>query len=86
MYSDKQIVEVDVVKITAFGAFCKLDKGAVGLIHISEISDYFVKNIESFFKVGDKIKVQILEIKSNSQVCLSYKSIRPDLLRTSKKN
>ncbi len=82
MYKDNQVVEVKVVKIVPYGVFCELEKGFIGLIHISQISDFFVKNIEDYMKIGDVIKVEILEVKKDKkQFCLSYKSIRPELLK-----
>ena len=40
--------------------FASLPDNSTGLIHISEISDKFVKSIDSFVKVGESIKVKLL--------------------------
>ncbi len=82
MYKENQIVNVKVVNIVSYGAFCEMENGGIGLIHISEISDYFVKNIEEYIKIGDKFEAKIIEYnKQKNQVCLSYKSLRPKLLK-----
>ena len=49
------IIEVSITGIQPYGAFALLPNGDSGLIHISEISDKFVRNIESFVHLGEKI-------------------------------
>ena len=46
--------------ITNFGAFVKLENGEEGLIHISEIANEFVTDINQFVKLGETIKVKVL--------------------------
>ena len=53
------IVDVKITGIQPYGAFASLPDNSTGLIHISEISDKFVKSIDSFVKVGEFIKVKI---------------------------
>ena len=69
-----------VCKITGFqpyGVFVTCDD-YTGLVHISEISDEFVPNIEDILSVGDEIEVQILEIDDdNRRLKLSYKQAHP---------
>ncbi len=48
--------------ITEYGIFVKFEDSYTGLIHISEISDHFVNNIHNVAKIGDKIKVKVIEI------------------------
>ena len=55
-------VEVEVFKITSFGAFVKLANDQKALIHISQVSDDFVKNIGDYLKLGDRIKARVLNI------------------------
>ena len=52
------IVDVKITGIQPYGAFASLPDNSTGLIHISEISDKFVKSIDSFVKVGEFIKVK----------------------------
>ena len=54
------IIDVKITGIQPYGAFASLPDNSTGLIHISEISDKFVKSIDSFVKVGESIKVKLL--------------------------
>jgi polyribonucleotide nucleotidyltransferase len=56
-----------------FGAFCEIMPGREGLVHVSELSNTFVKDIESVVKVGDKFKVKVLKIDEQNRVNLSKK-------------
>ena len=56
------VVEGIVTGITNFGAFVQLEKGTTGLVHISEISNNYVKDINSYLKEQDKVKVKVLSI------------------------
>jgi len=76
IYKEGKIIKGCVTGITKFGAFVSLDNYYSGLIHISEISHGFVKNINDFVKVGDTIYVKILEIdEKESKMKLSIKNI-----------
>lgn len=71
------IVKGQVTGVTRYGVFVSLNDDYTGLVHISEISESYINDIESLFKVGDVIKVKILEIdEDKSQVKLSIKKIR----------
>ena len=59
-YKVGDIVLGTVSGIQPYGAFIKLDNNEQGLIHISEISSYFVKNITQFVTVGQKIKIKVV--------------------------
>ena len=69
-----------VCKITGFqpyGVFVTYGE-YTGLIHISEISDEFIPNIEDILSIGDDIEVHILEIdEENKRLKLSYKQANP---------
>jgi S1 RNA binding domain protein len=56
------VVEGTVTGITNFGAFVELPTGQTGLVHISEIADVYVTDINDFLKKSDKVKVKILSI------------------------
>lgn len=72
------IVEGKVVSIQPFGAFVAIDDETEGLVHISEIANQFVKNIQDFVKVGDMVKVKILSIDENkNRISLSIKATLP---------
>lgn len=68
-------VETTVAGIVDFGVFLKLEEGLEGLVHISEIDWGLVDDTRSRFKIGDKIKAKIIEIKEG-KVSLSIKALR----------
>ncbi len=68
-----EITEGKVTGITKFGAFVELSSGKVGLVHISEISSVFVKEINDHVKEGQTVKVKILGIGDNGKIELSIK-------------
>ncbi len=71
-----QIYEGIVDGVVEFGAFVEIAPGVSGLVHVSEISDEFVKDVNKFVKVGDKVKVKLLEIDSrNGKMKLTMKNV-----------
>ncbi len=75
-YKIGSIIKCQVSGIEKYGIFVSVDSWYSGLIHISEISNGYVKNIEDFVKIGEIIYCQILEVdKKNSQLKLSIKNI-----------
>jgi len=72
--------------IKPYGAFVKFDDGITGLIHISEVSNGFVKNIDSFMNVDDYVMVKIIDIdKEHKQLRLSYKALSQNTRRYTKR-
>ena len=70
------IIEVVVTGIQKYGAFVLINNKYDGLIHISEISSGYVKNINDYIKIKDKIFAQVVEIdKENNKFKLSIKNI-----------
>jgi len=76
-----QVVEGKVVKITNFGAFVELDDGTQGLIHISQISRNYVKNVSDYLRVGEVVKAKVREVKGNGKVDLSIKELENERSR-----
>ena len=75
-YKRGKIVKGTITGTTDYGAFVSLDEYYSGLIHISEISHGFVKNIEDFVKIGDMIFVEVLDVDEDlCQLKLSIKNI-----------
>lgn len=69
------IVIVKVTNIVGYGAFVKVGDYS-GLIHISEFSDGFVKEISEFVKPGEEIRARVLEVdEAEKRVKLSYKQL-----------
>ncbi len=69
------IVRGRITGIKPYGAFVKIDDKYDGLIHISEISDGFVKNVEDFIKVGELVDLLIIGVSDDQKLNLSYKRI-----------
>ena len=67
------IVEGVVSGITNFGAFVNLPEDKVGLVHISEVADVYVKDVNEFLKLQDKVKVKVLTIDEKGKIGLSIK-------------
>jgi polyribonucleotide nucleotidyltransferase len=64
-----------VKRIEKFGAFVEIIKGTDGLVHVSELSDGFVKNVEDEVALGDEIEVKVTEIDKMGRVNLSRKAV-----------
>jgi ribosomal protein S1 len=54
-----------------------VEEGLEGLVHISELDWGLVEDPRSLFKVGQKVKVKVIEIKDN-KISLSIKSLKPN--------
>ena len=67
-----------VTGLTKFGAFVKLDNGATGMVHISEVASEYVSDISQHLSEGDKVKVKVLEINEKGKVSLSIKKALPE--------
>ena len=68
------IVRGEITAIKPYGAFVKIDQQYVGLIHISEFSDGFVRSIEDYVALGDVIDLQVIEVTEN-KLSLSFKAL-----------
>lgn len=71
------VVEGTVTGITKFGAFVSLPDGRSGLVHISEIANTYVNDVNEFLKLGDKVKVRVLAITPDGKINLSIKKAEP---------
>src|SRR5690625_878932 len=65
-----------VTGITHFGAFVELKKGTTGLVHISEVADSYVKDINDHLSVGDEIKVKVINVEDDGKIGLSIKKAK----------
>jgi len=74
-YSVGEILQGEITGIVDFGVFVKVEEGLEGLVHISEIDWGLVEDPRTMFKVGDKVKVKVIEIK-DGKVSLSIKALK----------
>ena len=64
-----------VVRITDFGAFVNILPGRDGLVHISQITEDRVENVNDYLRVGDDVRVRVLDIDNTGRIRLSIKAI-----------
>lgn len=68
------IIKGEITAMKPYGAFVKISPNYVGLIHISEFSDGFVRSIEDYVNLGDVIDLKIIKILED-KFSLSYKAL-----------
>ncbi len=64
-----------VVRITDFGAFVNILPGRDGLVHISQITEERVENVNDYLRVGDDVRVRVLDIDNTGRIRLSIKAL-----------
>ncbi|EPY11812.1 MULTISPECIES: S1 domain-containing RNA-binding protein [Paenibacillus] len=66
-------LEGKVTGITHFGAFVDLSGGVTGLVHISEIADNYVKDVNDHLKIDDTVTVKVINVDKDGKIGLSIK-------------
>ena len=74
-YKCGEIVTGYVTGIEKYGIFVCIDDEIDGLIHISEITKSYVRNINDYAKVGEVIRAKVIEEENNKQLKLSIKDV-----------
>ena len=69
------VMKGKVTGITNFGAFIELDGGETGLVHISEVADTYVKDINNFLKLEQVVKVKVIAVDKDGKIGLSIKAL-----------
>ena len=70
----ESIIKGEITAVKSYGAFVKIDKDYVGLIHISEFSNGFVRSIDDYVSVGDVIDLKVLDVEGH-KAKLSFKAL-----------
>jgi len=70
-----EIFEGTVVKTMGFAAIVELYSGQDGFLHVSQISEKRIKNVEDEIKVGQKLKVKVMDVEMNGRVALTIKGV-----------
>ncbi|WP_099158886.1 MULTISPECIES: S1 domain-containing RNA-binding protein [Virgibacillus] len=70
-----------VTGITNFGAFVELGEGKTGLVHISEVADNYVKDINEHLTVGDEVLVKVINVEKDGKIGLSIKKAKDKPVR-----
>lgn len=65
-----------VQSVMPFGAFVSLPDNKSGLVHISEITNEYVENINDYIKVGETVSVKVLDIDKSGKISLSIKKAK----------
>ncbi len=71
------VLEGKVTGIKSFGAFVALPEGKNGLVHISEVSNAYVEDINTVLKEGETVMVKVLSIAEDGKIALSIKRLLP---------
>ncbi len=72
------IVNGKITGITDFGAFMEIEGGKTGMIHISEVSTGYVKDIKEHLKVGQEVKAKIISVSPENKISLSIRKLEAD--------
>lgn len=67
------IVEGKVTGVKKFGAFVELPDGTTGMVHISEVSNEYIKELTDVLSEGQVVNVKVLEVSAEGKVALSIK-------------
>ncbi|MBR2533725.1 MAG: polyribonucleotide nucleotidyltransferase [Erysipelotrichaceae bacterium] len=79
------VYDATVVRLEKFGAFVELFKGQDALLHVSKIKHERVDKVEDVLKIGDKIRVKVMEIDEKGRVNVSAKELLPKPEKEEKK-
>ena len=71
------IVEGKVTGVKNFGAFVALPGGKNGMVHISEVSNEYIKDLSTVLSEGQVVKVKVLNIAPDGKIALSIKRTQP---------
>ena len=69
------VISVEVTNIADFGVFVRCSNGEEGLIHISEVANEFVTNINKYVKLGEKVTVKVLGRNKKGKLEFSIKKV-----------
>jgi len=75
-----QVLKGKVTGIQNFGAFVQLEgENTQGLVHISEVSNTFVKDINEYLQVGQEVDVKVIKVdENNKKISLSIRALMPN--------
>ncbi|WP_040224576.1 S1 domain-containing post-transcriptional regulator GSP13 [Bhargavaea cecembensis] len=76
-YKKGDVVTGKVAGIQPYGAFIALDKNTQGLVHISEITYGFVKDVNNYLSVGQEVTVKVLDVDEQAgKISLSIRALQ----------
>lgn len=71
------VFEGKITGVKPFGAFVALPEGKSGMVHISEVSNEFVQDINAVLKEGQTVNVKVINIAPDGKIALSIKQLLP---------
>jgi S1 RNA binding domain protein len=71
-----EIADCKVEQVMPYGAFVRLSNGKRGMIHISELSHKFVKQVTDVLQVDQEIKAKVIKIDEKGRIDLSLKQLQ----------
>ena len=71
-------VPIHVVSTKDFGAFIEIAAGTDGMCHISELAEGYVKSVSDVVKIGDVVKVKVINVDDNGRIKLSRRAVLAD--------
>lgn len=83
-YEVGDVIAGKVTGVQPYGAFVALDEETQGLVHISEITYGYVKEVSEFLSVGQEVEVKVLEVDEKAgKISLSIRALqeRPPVIR-----
>lgn len=85
-YKKGDVVEGKITSIEKYGVFIKIDEEYGGLVHISEMTEKFVNDVNDFFDINDTVSVKIIsDVTSPSQLKLSIKEVPNNQIKRKKR-
>ncbi|MEG0365068.1 MAG: CvfD/Ygs/GSP13 family RNA-binding post-transcriptional regulator [Erysipelotrichales bacterium] len=86
-YKKGDVVIGNVTSIKPYGAFISLPQHKSGLLHISEVSHDYIKDINTVLKINEKVKVKIIDVnEKENQIIFSIKALSKSKRKTRTKN
>ena len=81
-YKIGTVVRGEIMNLTSFGAFAKLEEAVEGLIHISELAERRIEKPEEVVKIGDQLELKVIHIAVNERrIGLSWKAAQAERKR-----
>ena len=77
-YKEGEIIEGTVIAIRNYGAILIFENGQTGLLHISEIANSYIRNIQRYLTIGKTYQVKILEMSEDGFLKVSMSKITPE--------
>ncbi|PIR38233.1 MAG: 30S ribosomal protein S1 [Candidatus Zambryskibacteria bacterium CG10_big_fil_rev_8_21_14_0_10_42_12] len=74
-YAVGDVLDGEVTGVVEFGVFVKVEEGLEGLVHISEMDWGLVEDPKQLYKIGDKVKVRVIDVK-DGKISLSIKQLK----------